>query len=108
MCDGSSTGISTVSKPHFLKVENRLVLSVVKGDVKRNVLMPILIWNWREARATASRVKQREPEAGQSCPLVLLAERLVAPVGRVRPCICAGRLTFRTSYGYGVLHKCTD
>src|SRR5258705_12783641 len=43
MCDRSSTGISTVAKPHFLKVLNNFVLSLVNGDVKRNVLIPILI-----------------------------------------------------------------
>jgi hypothetical protein len=43
MCEGSSTGISTVSKPHFLKVLNSLVLSLVKGEVNRKVLMPNLI-----------------------------------------------------------------
>lgn len=36
-------GISTVSKPHSLKVGKRLVLSVVNGDVNRKVLIPILI-----------------------------------------------------------------
>src|ERR1051325_6184810 len=43
MCDGSSTGISTVSNPHFLNVGNSFVLSLVKGDVNKNVLMPSLI-----------------------------------------------------------------
>src|SRR5437660_7613154 len=41
--DGSSIGISTVSKPHFLNVLKSGVLSLVKGDVNRNVLMPNLI-----------------------------------------------------------------
>src|SRR5438093_11342261 len=43
MCDGSSIGISTVSNPHFLNVLKSGVLSLVKGDVNRNVLMPNLI-----------------------------------------------------------------
>src|SRR5258705_9486996 len=43
MWEMSSTGISTVSNPHFLNVLNNLVLSLVKGEVKRNVLIPILI-----------------------------------------------------------------
>ena len=38
-----SMGISTVSKPHFLNCGNSLVLWVVNGEVKRNVLMPSLI-----------------------------------------------------------------
>ncbi len=40
---GSSTGISTVSNPHFLKVLKRAVLLLVNGEVNRNVLMPNLI-----------------------------------------------------------------
>jgi hypothetical protein len=43
MCSGASIGISTVSKPHFLKVLKRRVLSVVNGDVKRKELMPNLM-----------------------------------------------------------------
>src|SRR5579859_5448447 len=43
MWAGSSTGISTVSKPHFLNCLKSFVLSLVKGEVKRNVLMPNLI-----------------------------------------------------------------
>src|SRR5678815_2036519 len=43
MCSGASIGISTVWKPHFLKVGKSLTLWVVKGEVNRNVLMPILI-----------------------------------------------------------------
>src|SRR5712692_7684675 len=39
----SSTGISTVWKPHFLNVLNKAVLSLVNGEVKRKVLMPNLI-----------------------------------------------------------------
>src|SRR5262245_12720482 len=46
ICDGSSTGISTVSKPHFLKVGNNFVLALVNGDVNRNVLIPSLIKLW--------------------------------------------------------------
>src|SRR5438445_6285788 len=41
--DGSSIGISTVSNPHFLKVLKSGVLSLVKGEVNRKVLMPNLI-----------------------------------------------------------------
>src|ERR1043166_1969356 len=43
ICDVSSTGISTVSKPHFLKVLNSFVLSLVNGEVNRKVFIPILI-----------------------------------------------------------------
>src|SRR5437016_14225901 len=43
ICDKSSTGISTVSKPHFLNCLNNLVLWLVKGEVKRKVLIPIRI-----------------------------------------------------------------
>ena len=42
ICDGSSMGISTVSKPHRLNWPNSFVLSLVNGDVNRNVLMPNL------------------------------------------------------------------
>src|SRR3954454_16675460 len=62
MCDGSSTGISTVSKPHFLNLGNSFTLSVVKGDVNKNVLMPILIdigfVKRVEAKETRCRVKR--------------------------------------------------
>src|SRR5437899_1819048 len=58
MCDGSSTGISTVSKPHFLKVLKRVVLSVVNGEVKRNVLMPILI----DGRRVEREAKKGKPK----------------------------------------------
>src|SRR5829696_7057646 len=40
MCDGSSIGISTESKPQSLNFLKSRVLSVVKGEVKRKVLMP--------------------------------------------------------------------
>ena len=40
MCEGSSTGISTVSKPHFLNCENSLVLAVTNGLTNRNELIP--------------------------------------------------------------------
>src|SRR6187200_1742339 len=43
MCEGSSIGISIVSKPHFLKRGKSLVLSLVKGEVNKKVLMPNLI-----------------------------------------------------------------
>src|SRR6266576_2456625 len=43
MWDGSSTGISTVSKPHFLNMGNSLVESLVKGDVNKKVLIPSLM-----------------------------------------------------------------
>ena len=41
MWEGSSTGISTVSKPHFLKVGNNRVLLVVNGEVNRKLLIVI-------------------------------------------------------------------
>src|SRR5437899_9024567 len=43
MWAGSSMGISTVSKPQRLNCGKSLVLSLVKGDVKRKVLMPMRI-----------------------------------------------------------------
>src|SRR4051812_26590878 len=43
MWDGSSIGISTDSKPHFLNMGNSLVESLVKGDVNKNVLIPSLM-----------------------------------------------------------------
>src|SRR5205823_14000360 len=43
ICAGSSTGISTVSKPQRLNCLKSRVLSLVNGDVKRKVLMPNLI-----------------------------------------------------------------
>src|SRR4051794_10999959 len=43
MCDGSSIGISTDSKPHFLNMGNSLVDSLVNGDVNKNVLIPSLM-----------------------------------------------------------------
>src|SRR6266496_6128449 len=43
MCEGSSMGISTVSKPHFLNVLKSRVLALVKGEVNKKVLMPNLI-----------------------------------------------------------------
>src|SRR5881394_546709 len=46
MCDKSSTGISTVSKPHFLNVLKSFVLSLVKGEVNKKVLMPNLIMDF--------------------------------------------------------------
>jgi hypothetical protein len=44
MCDGSSIEISTESKPHALNFGKRDTLSLVKGDVNRNVLMPNFIF----------------------------------------------------------------
>src|SRR5690242_2897737 len=43
MWDGSSIGISTDSNPHFLNCGKSLVDSVVKGETKRNVLIPNLM-----------------------------------------------------------------
>src|SRR5687767_4349499 len=43
ICDGSSTGISIDSNPHFLNCGNSFVLSFVKGEVNKNVLIPNLI-----------------------------------------------------------------
>src|SRR3954462_8869102 len=40
MCDGSSIGISTVSKPQSLNFLKSFTLSVTKGETKRNELMP--------------------------------------------------------------------
>src|SRR4051812_32222589 len=54
MCDGSSMGISTVSKPQRLNVVKSFVLSVVNGEVKRKVLMPILILWGVEGKGTMS------------------------------------------------------
>src|SRR5262249_1994070 len=38
--EGSSMGISTDSKPHFLKRGNNFTLSFVNGEAKRKVLIP--------------------------------------------------------------------
>src|SRR5688572_31722627 len=43
ICDGSSIGISTDSNPHFLNCGNNFVLSLVNGEVNKNVLIPNLI-----------------------------------------------------------------
>src|ERR1700722_5513407 len=43
ICAGASMGISTGSKHHSLNFGKSLVLFVVKGEVNRNVLMPILM-----------------------------------------------------------------
>src|SRR5580704_1784112 len=43
MCEGSSIGISTDSKPHRLNCGKSFVLALVNGDVNRKVLMPNLI-----------------------------------------------------------------
>jgi len=43
MWEGSSTGISTDSKSHFLNMVKSLVESLVKGDVNKNVLIPSLM-----------------------------------------------------------------
>jgi len=43
MCDGSSMGISTVWKPHFLNWAKSFVLSSVNGEAKRKELMPNLM-----------------------------------------------------------------
>src|SRR5438093_13585906 len=72
MCDVSSTGISTVSKPQRLNCLNSFVLSLVKGEVKRKVLMPIRITRF-EAIGLRSRVNYRmcEPlswEHGRAVP----------------------------------------
>src|SRR4051794_25083783 len=40
MCDGSSIGISTVSKPQSLNFLKSFTLSVTKGETKRKELMP--------------------------------------------------------------------
>src|SRR4026208_614351 len=54
MCDSCSTAISTESNPQDLKVLNHLVLSSVKGEVNRNVLMP--------NRMGVSSLEMSEPE----------------------------------------------
>src|SRR2546430_218073 len=69
MCDGSSTGISTVSKPHFLKVLKSFVLSLVNGEVNKKVLMPNLI-TWKtfsEASGTVGSVKRFCWQKGKPC-----------------------------------------
>src|SRR5687768_268634 len=43
ICEGSSIAISTVSNPQRRKVGKSETLCVVKGEVKRKVLMPILM-----------------------------------------------------------------
>src|SRR4051794_2537223 len=56
---GSSTGISTVSKPHFLNCGKSLVESLVNGEVNKKVLIPNLIGLWREAKDLTAAVKAR-------------------------------------------------
>src|SRR5258706_9655993 len=64
MCEGSSTGISTVSNPHFLNCGNSFVLSLVKGEVNKNVLIPNLIvfgdGMRRPRRCEAEMLRQRD------------------------------------------------
>ena len=43
MCEGSSIGSSTESKPHFLNFANSFTLSVVNGETNRKELMPNLM-----------------------------------------------------------------
>src|SRR5260221_288340 len=58
MCDGSSTGISMVSNPHFLKVGNNFVLVFVNGEVNKKVLMPnLMVEFFREANQSIHGVK---------------------------------------------------
>jgi hypothetical protein len=45
MCSGASIGNSTVSKPHFLNLENSRVLCVTNGDTNKNELIPNLMMN---------------------------------------------------------------
>src|SRR6476660_5991124 len=72
MWEVSSTGISIDSKPHFLKVLKRAVLSLVKGDVKRNVLIPSLIMekiNFFQPKTRGASVKNgARTERGLSSP----------------------------------------
>src|SRR3954468_6432210 len=57
MWDGSSRGISTDWKPHFLNFGKSFVLSLVNGEVKRKVLIPNLIIVWPEAMRQNSGVE---------------------------------------------------
>ena len=78
MCDGSSMGISMVSKPHCLNCLNSLVLSFVNGEVKRKVLMPSLIIE-AEASSSGERVKA-------FCAAPASNSHSVRPVERAPPC----------------------
>ena len=51
-----------VWKPHFLNIGKSLVLSLVNGEVKRNVLIPNLIVIGKNVagRGIVSKAKQRE------------------------------------------------
>src|SRR5690348_12883343 len=60
MWDGSSTGISMVSNPQRLNCGKSLVLSLVKGDVKRKVLMPMRIRELRVNRSVGVSKRIRE------------------------------------------------
>src|SRR2546425_132760 len=66
MCDGSSTGISTVSKPHFLKVLKSFVLSLVNGEVNKKVLMPNLITGKLSARLVERQKLSKDFEPASS------------------------------------------
>src|SRR5437868_1853697 len=59
MCAGSSMGISTVSKPHFLNVGKSTVLSVVNGETKRKVLMPSLMMEALEVKTASKQERHR-------------------------------------------------
>src|SRR3954465_11067700 len=69
---GSSTGISTVSKPHFLNCGKSLVESLVNGEVNKKVLIPNLIGLSREAKDLTATVKAR---VATTSPLVLFPAR---------------------------------
>src|SRR4051812_26530951 len=73
---GSSTGISTVSNPHFLNCGKSLVDSLVNGDVNKKVLIPNLISLSREAKETRAAVKARVQGLNLArCEVAVRAER---------------------------------
>src|ERR1043166_7579301 len=93
MCDGSSTGISIVSNPHFLKRGKSFVLSLVKGEVKRKVLIPNLI-SKAEANPTVLAVKGFCDSA--VCDLSLCLRLLLVLLLVLRlPRLCLPRLCLR-------------
>src|ERR1051326_7555003 len=66
MWEVSSTGISTVSKPHFLNVLKSFVLSLVKGEVNRNVLMPNLIKEFFDRLVEREKLSKSFAAAGRA------------------------------------------
>ena len=63
MCSGASMGSSTVSNPHFLNLEKRRVLCVVKGDTNRKELMPNLMIELHAGKTYGNRAAGSMPKS---------------------------------------------